>query len=173
MRFYPTFADEGNRQSQFPFLISLVSGAIVGAISARFFLQDVGVRMLSGLFTGWDSVSFLRRLFLTVLFPSLVFGGALSGCAPILALLFFWKGVFFSFILCVCVNCGVFPARAAVYRALFFRSIMPLPACFYSASVLLNQSDAAGSALRLRLLFLNLVSCFLCLGMEAAANVVF
>lgn len=173
LRLFPLSAGRWDRQSLFPFLISLLSGAVVGAVCAYLFLQNIGSSGFSGIFSRLDSESFLRKWFLTLLFPALIYGAALTAHASVAALVFFFKSVCFSFIFCLCVNCGAFPQRAAVYRALFFHSILPLPVCFYSASILFRSEDALHAVTQFRLLFLNLVSTFLCVCAEIAVNVVF
>ena len=164
--------DRGCLQSLFPLLLSLVSGAVVGAFSATLFFSGADVSCVSAVFSGFQSVSLFRRILLAFLFPVLLFGASLSGESSLFALLFFGKGILFSCVLCICVNCGFFPERASVYRMLFFRNILPLPVYFFASSILINHKDDFRSGIRFRLLFLVLLTAFVCTGMEAVLSAI-
>lgn len=159
--------DHGRLQPLFSLLLSLISGAVIGVFSATLFCSGADGFNAASAFSEFQSVGFLRRVLLSLLFPALLFGASLTGEASVIALLFFGKGFFFSFILCICVNCGFFPERASVYRMLFFRNIFPLPVYYYAASKLICYNDLVLSRIRFRLLFLVFLTAFVCSGVEA------
>lgn len=156
-----------------PFFLALGSGAVVGAFTARLLLSFCISQDPSGLFHGLSEVFFLRRFLLSLLFPFLVMLSSFSGHSSLAAVVFFGKGFLTSVILCVCAGYGFFPERASVYRALFFRSILYLPVCFYTLTACLSSDPIQSSRLTVRLIVLNLATVFVLLGAEAVIGLIF
>ena len=153
--------------SVFLLMVSLACGAVVGAFSARLFLSESDNAALAAFFSDCSLVGLFRQFLLALLFPTMIFLVFLFGENAFLALIFFGKGFLLSFVLSVCVNCGVLFKPVSVFRMIFFRNILPMPVYLHTASSLMFIGSEFSAKHKIRLIGLNVFSAFLCMGLES------
>ncbi len=117
------------RSHCFRLLFFLLMGSVLGALCAK--MQGVGFSFSEQEAFRPGVVSVLLRAFL---FPCLMVVSYLIGRSFLFDLLFFGKGAFVAYPLCVCCVWNL-PQLSSVLPALLFQTLLPLPVQFLCGSV--------------------------------------
>ena len=144
---------QSNRRDCYRLMTFLLLGALLGSLTARFQFRTISCFRFEARQSAWILIWFRSSLFSCLLAVSFLLRRSI-----LFDLLFFLKGAFVSFILCVFSHCGVnqlFPSLPP----LVLQSVLPLPLQFHVASIWLRdaQRNAAGLVLLAPLLLLALL----------------
>lgn len=140
-------------------LLAFSLGAILGSVSGKTCSVNLTGSLRMNLMPAIAQASFFRRLFLLLLFPTLLFAADLTDHPGLILALFFFRG----FLLSAAVSACVAGAVSSVLPVLLLRAAISLPVFFDTAACLWSCKAVGKGGIRFRLIVWNLLAALCCL----------